>query len=279
MNEELLRIDSEEWGPIRVSAVDLEALAEFTTKSFEDAVAALGASRLADMASDWLERDPRTASEIREFYSGTDGYLWELLAWNGSDAYRPYIDRLRRLAELFPPKRYPRALDYGSGVGTAALTLAGLGFDVTIADIAGRTLDYAKKRLNCHGVDFDVIAISEDVPSLPPQKWDLLVCFDVLEHLYYPKEVTRSLMRALKPGGGAAIIAAFDSLDPEHPHHLGDRSIDLREHRFQLYLRRLGVRSLGDGLYQRTGGVTRAALIASYFLWRRTGIVATRLPR
>jgi SAM-dependent methyltransferase len=271
-------LDSAQWGPIVLDQADVEVLARLTAQPVESCLRSLEEARLADTADEWRDWSPTDPHEVRQFYSETSRYLWELLAWNGSESYAPYLKRLGTIAARFPPESHPRLLDYGAGVGTAALYMSRLGYHVTIAEIPGLTLEYASRRLSAHGIEFEVMSVESDVPELP-ENWDVVISFDVLEHVYFPQEVTSALVKAVRPSGGASLVAAFDSNEPEFPHHLSDRSKDLRGHRFEMYLRALGMKPLGNDMFERRIGARRIPLLLEYGLWRHTGLRIMRIPR
>jgi SAM-dependent methyltransferase len=271
--------ESRAWGPARISAVDLALLSELTGLSPERCLVRLRDYDPAEMAAAWLDRNPSSTEEILAFYSETELYLWELLVWNGSSAYEPYLRTLARLAEMWPPERFPRALDYGSGVGTAALALAEAGYRVTIADVPGRTLQFAKARLARRDVAFDVLEVVEEVPPVPVERWDVLVCFDVLEHVSDPGRLGRALVGALAPGGGIGITAAFDSPEAEWPHHVGATSRRFRGHRWWLYFQGLGTAKVDENLYRKLGPWPTLVRRLQYSLWRATGLRVEGLPR
>jgi 2-polyprenyl-3-methyl-5-hydroxy-6-metoxy-1,4-benzoquinol methylase len=273
-----IRFESAEWGPARIDPVNLDLLADFTRLSAEECLERLSSYTLEEMAGAWRAANPKTAAEISRFYGETDLYLWELLAWNGSAAYEPYLRRIERLADLYPPAEHPRALDYGCGIGTAAVRLAQLGYSVTIADIPGTTLEFARTRLARRGIDVDVIELGDEVPTLPNASWDVVVCFDVLEHAVDPVGVARALVRALRMNGGAAVVASFGG-NAELPLHLTPGVRRFGGHRWGLYFQTLGMRWLGDDIYQRIGWRGALARRIRYAFWRATGLYVERLKR
>jgi 2-polyprenyl-3-methyl-5-hydroxy-6-metoxy-1,4-benzoquinol methylase len=143
-----------------------------------------------------------TPAQMLEFYGRTEGYLWDLFAWHGSAAYKSYRERIAVLAREWPPPAHPRALDYGAGIGTASLELAARGYEVTIADVRGKTLDMAQARFERRGLPVEVMPITSGRLRLTPSRWDVAVCFDVLEHVPDPAAVARSLVRGVRPGEG-----------------------------------------------------------------------------
>src|SRR5207247_2422781 len=66
------------------------------------------------------------------------------IQWHAEPGYERYWHAVERLMELCPPAGHARVLDYGCGVGDSALRFARAGYDVTIADVPGRTLDFAR---------------------------------------------------------------------------------------------------------------------------------------
>ena len=272
-------IDTLAWGPARIEQVDIDLLAEWNGMSGEQCVERLRTYRLHEAADLWHQHGPSNERAIRNYYAETDLYLWELMAWNHSEHYQIYREYLDRLLEHWPPYSFPTALDYGSGVGTAAIRLAEMGYAITIADIPGRTFDFARERLTRRGINFDAIAVTGDVPQLRSKSADVLVCFDVIEHCARPGAVARALARAIKPGGGATVVASFDTAGDDYPHHLSSGRKLFSGHRWPFFFNGLGFEKVADGVHVRTAGVRSVAHKLSYRTWRATGLYVTWQPR
>jgi SAM-dependent methyltransferase len=268
---------SVEWGPAEVAEQDLAALSDLTGLSSDDCLARLADYRPEELAEEWRRRNPATPEEIRAFYRETECYLWELLAWNGSALYRRYLGCVEHLARVWPPSSWPRALDYGCGVGTAAIQLAERGYSVTIADVPGRTLELARRRLRARGIAFDEILVDDDLPQLPRERWDVLVCFDVVEHLVDPAAAARRLVDAVRPEGGLAIAASFNVAGAGHPQHLATGVERFGGIRWDAYLGGLGLQSLGNGVYRNGSGLGKLARRLNYELARRLGFRIQRV--
>lgn len=104
---------------------------------------------------------------------------------------------------IYPPARRGkiRVLDYGCGTSDYGLGFAVYGYAVTIADVAGGHLDFARWRFERRGLPVLSVPITEEqlYPELPPQ--DFIVCAEVFEHLREPIRVLRNMHAALPRGG------------------------------------------------------------------------------
>lgn len=109
------------------------------------------------------------------FYRETDVYLYHGPAFFVEGIKRPYYAvLLSMLANLDAA-----VLDYGCGTGDDGLLLAGLGFNVALADVPSRSLEFARWRALRRGHFLDVYEIGRD--AIPVH--DIVWCCDVLEHL------------------------------------------------------------------------------------------------
>jgi SAM-dependent methyltransferase len=165
---------------------------------------------------EWMQTigDTKDADQIREFYNRGDTELFELIEWHATDPihYRTLI--VRDLAITGRGRTY---LDYGSGIGSDAVAFAEAGFDVTVADISDILLGFAEFRCRKRGATVRKIDLKKE--GLPENRFDVAVCFDVLEHVPDPLPVVRNIRRAMHEGGIIAIHAPFGE-DDEHPMHI-----------------------------------------------------------
>jgi len=170
---------------------------------------------------EWLKTvtDPHDPERLIQFYNQSDTELFELIEWHANDPihYRTLI--VRDLAIGRPGRGY---LDYGSGIGNDAMVLADAGFDVTVADISDVLLAFTAWRLRQRGYNVRTIDLKRE--SLPRDRFDLVACFDVLEHIPRPLDVVRNMRAALRANGLLAIHAPFAE-DPEHPMHVVHRDV------------------------------------------------------
>jgi SAM-dependent methyltransferase len=170
---------------------------------------------------EWLKtvtnrHDPES---LIQFYNQSNTELFELIEWHANDPihYRTLI--VRDMAIGRPGRGY---LDYGSGIGNDAMVLADAGFNVTVADVSDVLLTFAVWRLRRRG--YNVRAIDLKRESLPRDGFDVVACFDVLEHIPRPVNVVRNIRAALRTNGLLVMHAPFAE-DPEHPMHVVHRDV------------------------------------------------------
>jgi len=105
----------------------------------------------------------------------------------------PWVSQ--RLGEFLLPG--VRCLDVGCGDGQAAVAwMNGRGSEYVGVDVS----EEAVARARSIGLDARHI---EDASALPfePNSFDVVVCLEVLEHLFAPAEAATEILRVLKPGG------------------------------------------------------------------------------
>lgn len=133
----------------------------------------------------------------------------------------PFLKQLDEYSELFPAGR--RALDVAAGAGRNAVRLAERGWDVTACDVSLEGLRKAQELARGHGVSLKLFCQDLETVLLPPNRFDLIVCFFYLQRSLFP-----SLKNALRPGG--LILYKTYTVDqqrfpgrPRHPLHLLQR--------------------------------------------------------
>jgi SAM-dependent methyltransferase len=246
---------------------DLRDLADFTSQTSDVCLRRLQAYDPMKLADAWRRASPRTPEEMRRFYATTDLYLWDLTVWHRSPGYRTVEDATAALVERFPPTQFRTALDYGSGIGTTAIRLAEAGYAVTLADVPGVSMEYAKFRLRRRGIPFGTVEITSDEPALDGD-FDVMTCFDVLEHIPRPDRVLWRMTRHLRPGGGMAMVAAFFT-DQSHPQHLDENTRLMRDD-WPMVVSAGGLRMLQPNLFVKLGAPQTLLRKVYYRLWRWT---------
>lgn len=166
-------------------------------------------------------------------YEQSDAYIFDSMVFWGRDERRSWsdcaverIERYRGVRDL--PARDVRVLAYGDGPGSDSLLLASRGYRVDYFDVPGsRTFAFALERFRRHGFLGNEIEVREHVEADGPGEpaaYDVVVCFEVLEHLTDPSAAIALIARALKAGGIALITEDFGNTGADFPTHLASNN-------------------------------------------------------
>jgi 2-polyprenyl-3-methyl-5-hydroxy-6-metoxy-1,4-benzoquinol methylase len=197
-----------------------EDLASFSGESTADVLRKMERGK-EDLKQLWEQSriDVGDAGQVEAFYREQFVEAYELAYWHSG------------LLNGHPPLNYPfaallarqlglrKALDFGSGIGTGSLCLASVGCEVHSADIARELLRLASHRLVRHGFTTHPLDLSSgDRPR--HGYYDLITCFDVLEHIPNQLAKLRELTTYLRPGGYLLVNLMQDSSHPDRPMHI-----------------------------------------------------------
>ncbi len=156
---------------------------------------------------DPLDRDLEPDLEGRRAFFDT---VYDMAG--GDAAAVPWADMRPKdkLAEWLAanPGEGRRAIDIACGLGDNAEAMAAAGYDTVAFDLAGKAIDWAKKRFPDSPVDYRTASLTE-----PPSEW--LGAFDLVHECYtiqsVPPEMHERFSRAaadlVKPGGTLLIYA------------------------------------------------------------------------
>lgn len=198
----------------------VEDVVAFTGTTKEEVRARMqrGSVPLKEEWEAWEREGPMTPARIKQFYKQTANYIYELAEWHLWVPGKRASD-LELVAQM-RAKRPKNILDFGGGVGLMAFPLARAGFDVTLADLEGTSLEFAAFRAQRRGVKLKLW--KSDVEPMPPDaKYDVIMALDVLEHL--PKDELHAVVDKLiqlKHEKTEIVISAPFGRTAVHPMHL-----------------------------------------------------------
>jgi SAM-dependent methyltransferase len=135
------------------------------------------------------------AEWVKDYYRDVEEYDWVDVADN-LRGLESFFHRNRRRAVRKLVRRYGAEpmLDAGCGTG---LNLASLPPGSTGIDLNPRNLALIRKRLPHQN------AVEGDIENMPfaDASFGTVVCTEVLEHVPYPQQALREILRVLRPGG------------------------------------------------------------------------------
>jgi 2-polyprenyl-6-hydroxyphenyl methylase/3-demethylubiquinone-9 3-methyltransferase len=129
-------------------------------------------------------------------------------AWNSAEptcahAYVwPAVHRL--LAHGIAQGRARRVFDLGCGNGAAAHLLAAAGWEVAGVDPSPEGIAYAR----ASGLDLRVGSAYDDLAAAFG-RWPFVLCLEVVEHVYFPHRLARTLFELCDPGALAIVSTPY----------------------------------------------------------------------
>ena len=156
--------------------------------------------------AEWEAAPRDTEAGLADFYNSVESWSYDLLwyAYLQSVGYG-YPESVIAADRVGTPTGRARLLDLGSGVGVTAQMFASLGYEVTLADISKPLLEFARWRLERHGVAAEYLLLPHD---LPRAGYDLITALDVMVHVPDIDDTAADLHDALRTGG--LLVANYD---------------------------------------------------------------------
>ncbi|UCE30685.1 MAG: bifunctional 2-polyprenyl-6-hydroxyphenol methylase/3-demethylubiquinol 3-O-methyltransferase UbiG [Burkholderiales bacterium] len=151
---------------------------------------------------------PNTNADTSSNFDPAELAKFQALAsrwWDPESEFRPLHEinplRLEWIAGL-APLTGKRVLDVGCGGGILAEAMAKRGAEVLGIDLADRPLKVAELHRLESGVPvrYERIA-AEDLAQREAQRYDIVTCMEMLEHVPDPESTVRACATLVKPGG------------------------------------------------------------------------------
>jgi SAM-dependent methyltransferase len=159
-------------------------------------------------------------------YTEGDGFIFDSLVFWSKPSRRLWIEHARDRIQLHAnrsgrPIENLKILMYGDGPGNDSLFLANCGLKLDYYEVPGsKTYDFAVKRFQHYGIWEKNINPIYDYQSTLHGQYDVVLSFEVLEHLPKPVTAIEGINAALKSGGKAIITEDFGDLAGNLPTHL-----------------------------------------------------------
>jgi len=125
----------------------------------------------------------------------------------------PIIDRIELLKDL----KGAKILDVGCGFGALSSVLSDRGACVTATEIDQKRLEQAKMLVNN---DVRFVKVKNEILPFKDETFDVVVLFDVIEHVSNPEAIIEEVYKTLKPNG--LLYVEFTPYYSIVGHHLYD---------------------------------------------------------
>ncbi len=120
---------------------------------------------------------------------------------------KPLMGMINETLSLSQNQEKPRILDVGCGNGSFTNFIAQQGYEVVGVEESKSGIKFASE--NFHDCQF----IQGSVYNLPykelENKFDVVISIEVIEHLFYPKELVRAVKKVLEPNGSLIITTPY----------------------------------------------------------------------
>lgn len=179
------------------------------------------------LAEEWRNMNINEANEvsIKSFYNNTQLEIFELMNWHVNKLNTGPLNYVcaMEIAKELEIKEY---LDYGSGIGSGAILFAKNGFNVACADISEPLAKFIKYRFDKRNLRVNFIDLR--ISALSKNTYDMITCFDVLEHVFNPGALLKQLRNALRENGILIVNNLFYEKDKNKPMHISEVNLDTR---------------------------------------------------
>jgi SAM-dependent methyltransferase len=163
---------------------------------------------------------------MARLYAEGDSFIFESLVYWSKPARRLWIEHALNRIRLYAvrvglPIQDLRILMFGDGPGNDSLFLAKHGCTLDYYEVPGsKTYNFAVRRFQNYGYWQRSIRPIYDYQTTLHGQYDIVLSFEVLEHLPEPVSAIQGIQAALKMGGIAIITEDFGDLAGYLPTHL-----------------------------------------------------------
>lgn len=166
---------------------------------------------------EWEKVDKSNTKSVEDYYVNNNYEIYDHFHWH-LNKRRPFDKKIVETIKRLYPNKSTEILDFGCGGGQVAFMLAKEGYIVTTYEPNKKCNDFISLRFkkNKCKVKKLIYPLSEQIKN----KYDVILCFDVLEHVSDEKfEETMNLLGTLKKPGGEILSTMSFGAQDRHPMH------------------------------------------------------------
>ena len=160
--------------------------------------------------------DQKDINDVKQFWNARPCNYYHSQKPVGTFEYFEEVEKKKYRAEPhiltfaeFDSWKNSDVLEIGCGMGTAVISFAKAGANVTAIDLSDVSAELCKKRLEVYGLKADIhVGNAEQLDQIltPNKKYDLIYSFGVIHHTPNPHAVIQQLSKFIKPGGQLRIM-------------------------------------------------------------------------
>jgi len=196
----------------------------------------------------WQSRPRETAAEIKSAYNETDVWLYRQVYHNHHTQGGRFEFTAGRIKEFCRrnQERSVKLLDYGCGTACLEKHLQDIdNLAVTLADVPSPPFEFARWRFR-EATNFSFIEIESQ--ACLTETYDIVILYDVLEHIPEPLPVLNHVTEHLRTGG---LLFFFFSTSLPEGYPCGHLGQSIRQYPQAMDYISRHYRSLGNHLYQK----------------------------
>lgn len=154
---------------------------------------------------EWLERvDPTDKQQVENFYRTSTNLLFELLEGHATEG-RQF--RTKWWIDYALKQGATTACDFGCGIAQDSIAAAQAGLAATAVDLLGVVFEFAQHRVSAKGVSVEFIPSHSFIQT--PPTFDVVTCFEVLQHVCDVDEVLSVLAQSVRSAGLLFVTTRF----------------------------------------------------------------------
>ncbi|MFH1589268.1 MAG: methyltransferase domain-containing protein [archaeon] len=166
---------------------------------------------------EWVKVNKDKPEEVENYYINNNYEIYDHFHWH-LNARRQFDKKLVAEIKRNYPDKSIEILDFGCGGGQLAYMLAKEGYLVTAYEPNKKANDFMSLRVTKNRVKLK--RLNHPIKSDFKNKYDVILCFDVLEHIPDDKfEETTNLLESLRKPGGQFMSTISFGAQEVHPMH------------------------------------------------------------